>query len=398
VGLFQKKQATEGPSAAQRLAEQVETVRAIMRHYAPGMRLNFGAPTRCPECGDYGFVQGVNRGEGVSYNHCFGCQADWIISIEALRAYYADPQTPPAPPPASTVSASPWFAESMGLADVPPKPTIAMPVLHVPPPDPGTSLPPDTVPDTEPEPEPRTAGEPVAPVAPILASRKPLAARPLADEPPADEPSVEPVAAPADLTEATEPAAEASPTTAAPPDRPPRRLENPVLDSAMLAQLSRPGRVIEPTPPARLPSTEERVLRVIVAEDNPFDLAVLEELVEMADPRAVELISAATREEAERLAASAEHDLVLLDLELPDSSGITTLLEWQHSAVSAAPVIILSGSNDPGVISEARALGAVHFIQKDQLSGLADAGPAGADKLARLFRTTVRRATAQPRQ
>jgi CheY-like chemotaxis protein len=483
MGLFQKKQPAQAAGAAERLAAQVETVRAVLRNYAPGTKLTFGAPTRCPECGDYGFVQGVNRSEGVSYNHCFGCQADWVISIEAMRIVHADPGAAgsAAGPPASTVAASPWFAQTMGEAVPEPQgPADVEPVapIRAAAPRPATPRPAAPRPAAAsegPAPAPAAtaalttfeklrgagAGEPVtrtpvAPVAPVLATRKtnapepgstaradherggdhdrgrePAAAVPApgtlptdvpapgtlpTDVPPpgtlptdvpvvAESPVHEPTVAEPTVTEppvaeppaphpiVEEPAADAGPAPRAP--SPVRAAPDaPVLDAAMLAQLSRPGRVVEPV---RLPADAERVLRVLVAEDNPFDLAVLEELVDLARPRAVELLTAATREEAERLAASSYHDLVLLDLDLPDSTGITTLLEWQHRAVSSAPVIILSGSDDPAVIREARALGAVHFIKKAQLSELADAGTAGANRLSRLLRTTVTRASSEPR-
>jgi CheY-like chemotaxis protein len=138
-------------------------------------------------------------------------------------------------------------------------------------------------------------------------------------------------------------------------------------------------------------------LRILVVEDNPFDLAVLEDLVQGAPPAALQLFVAATRNEGERVAATTELDVILLDLNLPDSTGISTLLEWQHSAATTAPVIVLSGNDHPDVIREARSLGAVHFIQKDHLSELADSGAAGSVKLTRLLRTTVRQANSHAR-
>jgi len=133
---------------------------------------------------------------------------------------------------------------------------------------------------------------------------------------------------------------------------------------------------------------------VLIIEDNPFDLGVLEELIELIETPKIELFVAATRAEGEALARATEHDIVLLDLSLPDSSGMTTLLEWQHALVSDAPVIILSGDNDPETIKEARALGVAHFIQKDQLCDLLEAEAAGGQKLVRLLRTTIKRAGA----
>lgn len=136
-------------------------------------------------------------------------------------------------------------------------------------------------------------------------------------------------------------------------------------------------------------------LRLLVVEDNPFDLALIEEVAEAADEELL-ITSATTRNEAERVAATASFDIILLGLDLPDSAGIPTLLEWQHSAVSGAPVIVLIGHSEAGVIREAKALGAFHVIQKSHLAELADAGATGADRLVRLLRSTVKKHAAMP--
>jgi len=63
----------------------------------------------------------------------------------------------------------------------------------------------------------------------------------------------------------------------------------------------------------------------------------------------------------------AEHqpDLVVLDLRYPDGDGIETLVELRTRR-PACPVVILSGSVDPGDLSAAAAAGAAAFLRKDQ--------------------------------
>jgi CheY-like chemotaxis protein len=310
MGLFKRKN-EDDPEADQRLVRECETVRAILRHYSPGTRLHFGAPSRCPNCGDYGFVQGVNKLEGSSHNHCFGCQADWVITVQALRAVEAEPVAPRALPPLPTATVQALTP----IVAAPPRPLLT------------------SVPTAVPTAVPPTPSEPAVVVAAEAALPAPVP---------------------------------------------------PVPDEVEIV-------LADPRP------APERRLRALVVESNPFDLGVLEELAEMADPVAVDLLPAATRAEAERLAATTEHDVVLLNLELPDSTGIATLLEWQHSGISAAPVIILSGNGQSPAIGEARSLGIVHFIQKDQLDELVELGSVGADRFARLLRQTVKRAASHPR-
>jgi CheY-like chemotaxis protein len=333
MGLFKRKN-EDDPEADQRLVRECETVRAILRHYSPGTRLHFGAPSRCPNCGDYGFVQGVNKLEGSSHNHCFGCQADWVITVQALRAVESEPVAPRALPPLPTATVQALTP----IVAAPPRPLLS------------------SVPTAVPTAVPLTPREPAA---------VPVAAVPVADVP-AAVPAAEPAT--------PEPAIAVVPPAPVAPE--PDGVEIVLADP----------------PPA-----PKRRLRALVVESNPFDLGVLEELAEMADPVAIDLLPAATRAEAERLAATTEHDVVLLNLELPDSTGIATLLEWQHSGISAAPVIILSGNGQSPAIGEARSLGIVHFIQKDQLDELVDLGSVGADRFARLLRQTVKRAASHPR-
>lgn len=73
---------------------------------------------------------------------------------------------------------------------------------------------------------------------------------------------------------------------------------------------------------------------------------------------------------ARRLLASASFDAILLDLRLPDGSGLT-LLEEGVLDVDACPVIVMSGAASIDVAVQAIQLGADDFLEK----------PAGADRV-----------------
>lgn len=88
-----------GPTEADRLAEEVATVYAVVGQSRTGDTIHFGAPTPCPRCARYGFVESVNQTNGACFNHCFECHADWVITLRALRVYSeghgsAEPLTP----------------------------------------------------------------------------------------------------------------------------------------------------------------------------------------------------------------------------------------------------------------------------------------------------------------
>ncbi len=62
-----------------------------------------------------------------------------------------------------------------------------------------------------------------------------------------------------------------------------------------------------------------------------------------------------------------EGDLLLLDLELPDSSGLASLRAILHELPNM-PVVVLTGTFDDGLGEQAVRLGAQDFIQKEHLN------------------------------
>jgi CheY-like chemotaxis protein len=75
-----------GAGADEELAAEIDVVERVRARYPAGTRLNFGAPTRCPRCGDFGLVDEVDLVIGRSSHRCHECGCAWVISVRALLA------------------------------------------------------------------------------------------------------------------------------------------------------------------------------------------------------------------------------------------------------------------------------------------------------------------------
>ena len=68
--------------------------------------------------------------------------------------------------------------------------------------------------------------------------------------------------------------------------------------------------------------------------------------------------------EARAARAERRFDLVLLDIWMPDTDGITLLREWSEGGEMSSPVVIMSGHGTVDTAVEATRLGALDFVEK----------------------------------
>ncbi len=73
---------------------------------------------------------------------------------------------------------------------------------------------------------------------------------------------------------------------------------------------------------------------------------------------------AADAEEARAARAKKKSDLILLDIWMPDTDGITLLREWSEEGDLNCPVVIMSGHGSVDTAVEATRLGAFDFVEK----------------------------------
>jgi signal transduction histidine kinase len=104
---------------------------------------------------------------------------------------------------------------------------------------------------------------------------------------------------------------------------------------------------------------------VLLVEDDPSFATFCSVVLENAD-EPFELTAAASLAAAGAAMARSAPDVVLLDLNLPDSRGLATLREVL-TAAPEVPVVVLTGIAEPGVPREALRLGAQDWIGKDRI-------------------------------
>src|SRR4051794_5444999 len=108
-----------------------------------------------------------------------------------------------------------------------------------------------------------------------------------------------------------------------------------------------------------------RPLRVLLVEDDDGDAVLVEDLLEeSAAPFTVQHV----RTLAEALEAAEGHDCALLDLNLPDATGIDGLLALR-SAVDELAILVLTGLADERRGIEALAAGAQDYLVKGRVDG-----------------------------
>lgn len=137
-------------------------------------------------------------------------------------------------------------------------------------------------------------------------------------------------------------------------------------------------RIAKPEPPAASPvrsgSTGEVAspaaverLRVLVVEDNPGDVLLLKLAFEEDSAHEYVLVICESLAEASSAFDREDFDLVVLDLSLPDSVGLLTLVQIRARSGNV-PIVVLSGQEDEVLAAAALQRGAQDYVIKGQAS------------------------------
>ncbi|MEH2368562.1 hybrid sensor histidine kinase/response regulator [Nostoc sp.] len=112
----------------------------------------------------------------------------------------------------------------------------------------------------------------------------------------------------------------------------------------------------------------ENIIKVLLIEDNPGDVLLLQELFKEVTTVVVELMPVERLYEAVNYLTNETFDVILLDLSLPDSQGLQTFVIARNQA-KATPIIVLTGINDETLATSAMQQGAQDYLVKGQVTG-----------------------------
>lgn len=104
-----------------------------------------------------------------------------------------------------------------------------------------------------------------------------------------------------------------------------------------------------------------RAAQVLVVDDEADIRTLIQEIL---SEEGYEVVTAANAAEARRAVRERNPDLVLLDIWMPDTDGISLLGEWRREHRFDGPVVVLSGHGTVETAVEATRLGAADFVEK----------------------------------
>jgi DNA-binding NtrC family response regulator len=124
---------------------------------------------------------------------------------------------------------------------------------------------------------------------------------------------------------------------------------------------------------------------ILVVDDEMGIRELLSEILS-DEGHAVEVAENAQQARDSRLRQAP--DLVLLDIWMPDTDGVTLLKEWAAQGLLTMPVIMMSGHATIDTAVEATKIGAMNFLEK----------PIALQKLLKAVELGLARGSAQPSQ
>ena len=111
---------------------------------------------------------------------------------------------------------------------------------------------------------------------------------------------------------------------------------------------------------------KQPLLKILVCDDDPADRKLVRAYLQQIDDREIVLLEAGRRDEIQDALDKGRIDLVFMDIQMPEKSG----MEWLAEIVEkqTAPVVMLTGSGSEEVAVQSLQKGAVGYLPKSKLS------------------------------
>ncbi|MDB5764623.1 MAG: Two-component system response regulator [Herminiimonas sp.] len=133
---------------------------------------------------------------------------------------------------------------------------------------------------------------------------------------------------------------------------------------------------------------------ILVVDD---EMGIRELLSEILGDEGHVVTTAENAQQARELRLTGAPELVLLDIWMPDTDGVTLLKEWQRDGLLTMPVIMMSGHATIDTAVEATRIGALNFLEKPiSLQKLLKAVQQGLSRGQETVRSTVLHTHARP--
>lgn len=100
---------------------------------------------------------------------------------------------------------------------------------------------------------------------------------------------------------------------------------------------------------------------ILIVDDEEM---IRESLIDILEDEGYRCLSAENADNARKQYAAHQPNLVLLDIWMPDTDGISLLREWQQQSAFNSAVIMMSGHGNIETAVEATKLGAYYFLEK----------------------------------
>src|SRR5712692_670856 len=108
--------------------------------------------------------------------------------------------------------------------------------------------------------------------------------------------------------------------------------------------------------------------KILLVEDNPGDARLVREYLRDGGVFQADLANAERLSEAQRMLETDRFDVVLLDLSLPDSRGLDTIVGAVTHA-RGVPIVVLTGLNDEELAVRVVREGAQDYLLKGRMDG-----------------------------